>query len=118
MVGALVGDRDLGAQLVEAEPLGEIGRLGRSAVEEVGRARFGRNARHQHIEQNLALGRKQRGIAGLARTQPPDVVGQKALQETGRVLAGDAHHAAIVEQGGFLRHGGSPVALAMAGLVN
>ena len=46
---ALVDDRDFGAQLVEAEPLGEIGRLRRRAVDEIGRLLAG-CAHGDHIE--------------------------------------------------------------------
>ena len=104
LIGAHVSDRDLGAQLIEAKPLGEIGRLPRRAVDEIRRLLAWR-AHHDHVEQDLALRREQRRIACFARMKPFDVVGQQALQKASRILAAYANDGAILEHGGFLVHG-------------
>ena len=114
MVGALVRNRNFRSQLVEAQPLGEIGGLRRRAVEREGRAAVGRQPHDEKIEQYLALRRQQRGIPRLTRAELLDVVGQHALQEAGGILAADAHHAPVVEQNGFLGHGGAPGAACIA----
>ena len=103
-VGALVADRDLGPQLVEADS-----RLARSAACAAGQSsrkagrRAGR-AQDEEVEQDLALRRQQRGVARLARRQGLDVVGQQPLQEARRVLAVDANDAAVGEKGGGRTH--------------
>ena len=64
-------DRHLGAQLVEAEPLGEVGRAPRRRR---GRARrpLAVGLRDDEVEQDLALRRQQRAVAGpCPRRQPP-----------------------------------------------
>src|SRR5208282_1848396 len=55
--GALVGDRDLRAQLIETKPFGEIGRLRRAAIDEKDRSAGVRSAHDDHVEQDLALRR-------------------------------------------------------------
>ena len=77
-IGAYVGDRDLGAQFVEAKPLGEVRRLRRRAVDEIGWL-LARRAHGDHVEQDLALRRKERRIARFAGLEPFDIVGQQAL---------------------------------------
>ncbi len=101
-LGALVGDRDLRAQLVEAEAPGEIGRLRGGAVDEEGRARFAWDAHDDHVEQDLALRRKQAGVTRLATVQRLDVVGEKPLQEGRGVLAAHAEDPAVVEKRGLV----------------
>ena len=95
-IGAHVSDRDLGAQLVEAKPLGEIGRLRRRAVDEIGGLLAARRAHDDHVEQDLALRREQRRVARFAWGQPLDVIGQQALQKGGRILAAHGKDAAIL----------------------
>ena len=105
IVGAFVGDRDLGAQLVDRKPLGEIGRTGAIAIEEIGGASFGGRADDEEVEQNLALRGQQRSVACFAKLERLDVVGQKIVKEAGGVLAADAHDAPVLEKGGFSDHG-------------
>ena len=102
----------LGAQLIEAEPLGEIGRLRRRAIEKIGGAVGVGRAHDDHVEQDLGLRREKRRIARLARREPLDVVGQETLQKAGRIRAAHANDAAILEISGFLAHRLPPVALA------
>ncbi len=91
---ALVAHADLGAQLVEAEPLDELGCLVSGRVEQEAVV----TPKHQKIEQDLALRRQQRGVAGLADGAFFDVVGDQPLQEARRVRSFDPRHAAVIKK--------------------
>ena len=97
MVGAFVGDFDLGAQLVEIQPLGELGGLAGVAVEREVGGRPGGQADDEEIEQDLALRRQQGGVARLVRRKLLDVVGDHALQQRRSLGAGYPDDPAIAE---------------------
>ncbi len=91
-------DRDLCAQFVEAEPFGKLACLVALAIDQE-RARTIRfDGDNDHIEQDLALWRKQRRIARFPRGNLRHIVGNDILQERLGVRSADAEHAAIREQ--------------------
>jgi hypothetical protein len=88
-----VGNLDLGAQLVEAEPLGKLRRLRCRGVEqELVRSR----SEDQEIEQDLALRGQERGVARAADRQRLHIVGEQALQEALGVRPRDPCDAAFL----------------------
>ncbi len=88
-------DDDLGAQLVEIEPLHQRRRERARAIEEKAAAVGGGRLRQDEIDDDLALRREQRGKAGPLRRHPVDVAGDQAVEELARVVAGDLDDAAI-----------------------
>ena len=89
-------DGGLGAQPVEAEPLGEVSRFGARAIEMIGAVRSGED---DEIEQDLAL-RAEQG----AEARPPDrdaveIAGQKAVEKAFGLLARNLDDAAVGETG-------------------
>ena len=109
VVGAFVGDVDLGAQLVETQPLGELGGLARRRSRARSRARRAGQPDDEEIEQDLALRRQQGGVARLVRRKLFDVVGDHALQQRRRVGAGDPDDSAIAEPNRLSHHAAAPV---------
>ena len=88
-------DLDLGAELVEAEPLYELA-FERARRVQHEAASVVRGDRHREkIEQDFSLRRQQRGEARLARLQRSDVARHQPLQEMRRVFAGDAYDGAF-----------------------
>ena len=73
---------DLGAQLIEAEPPGEFGRLAPRAQSsrKTGAVGVGR-ADDDQVEQDLALRRQQRRVARFAGREPLDVVGHRPCRK-------------------------------------
>ncbi len=94
-VGAAgVGDLDLGAQAVQLQPLDQLRHFLFRGFEQESARRFD----HEEVEQDLALGCQQAGMDRRLVRQQSHVVGDDALQQLLRVVAGNAHDAAIGQQ--------------------
>ena len=89
---------DLGAQLVEIEPLHQRRRERARAVEEEAAAVGGRRLGQDEIDDDLALRRQQRGKAGPRRRHLGDVAGDQPVEEFARVVAGNLDDAAVGKQ--------------------
>jgi hypothetical protein len=88
-----VGDRHLRPQLVEAEPLGEVGREGLEHVEVV--AALLRRLVDDEVEQDLALRGEQRAEPGPPGRDPVHVAGQEAVEEALGLVSADGHDAPV-----------------------
>ena len=97
-----IADRDLGAELVDVELVGErlrqrAGNVEQEALAAVGRRHLG----DQEIDDDLALRRQQRAESGLARMQLADVGGEEPVEELACIVAADLDHAPVVEKRRF-----------------
>ncbi len=92
---AAVRHRHFRTQLVNVQTFFEICGKGERTVEQVAAVARGKD---QKIEQNLALGRQQRGVARLVRLERGDVVGHQIMQELARIFARYLDDGAVIEQ--------------------
>ena len=93
-----VGDvlhRDLGAQLVEAELVGEVLRQRAGRIDQEAAAMAGRGFGDQEIGRDLALRRQQRAEPAKAGLQQRNVCGDEAVEEVAGILAADLDHAPV-----------------------
>ena len=88
-------DDQLGAQLVEVEPLHQRGSERARAVEEEAAAVGGLGLDRDEIGDDLALRRQQRGKAGMAGLDLADVGGHQPVEEFAALVARDLDHAAV-----------------------
>ena len=88
-------DRDLGAQLVEAELVGEVLRQRAGRVDQEAAAMAGRGFGDQEIGRDLALWRQQRAEPAKAGLQQRDICGDEAVEEVAGILAADLDHAPV-----------------------
>jgi hypothetical protein len=96
-------DRNLGAQLVETQPLGEVGRLRPRAIEVKGAVC---PCEDDKVEQDLALRAEQRAEARLSGDDAVEVAGQQPVEEGLGLLAAHPDDAAIGKIG--YRHDAHP----------
>ena len=88
-------DRDLGAQLVEAELVGEALRQRAGAIDQETAAMAGRGLGDQEIDDDLALRRQQRAEPAEAGPQQRHVGGDEAVEKVAGILAADLDHAPV-----------------------
>ena len=87
-------DRHLGAQPVDGQPAHQVvGRVGAAVDEEA----VGAVARHQEVEQDLALRREQRARPGFACRNAVEVDGEDVLQEVFGLRPGHGKDGAVGE---------------------
>src|SRR6516164_486954 len=105
--GGILGDLDLGSELIEAEPLSELCPLRLCHLEQKAISR----RHYEEIEEYLSLRREQAGRDGAAWLRLVDIVGNQPLQEAPRGRAGDPHHRAVSKKRRVaLTHLGLPLA--------
>jgi hypothetical protein len=93
-----IGDvlhRDLGAQLVEAELVGEVLRQRAGRIDQETAAMAGRDFGDQEIGRDLALRRQQRAEPAKAGLQQRDVCSDETIEEVAGILAADLDHAPV-----------------------
>ena len=88
-------DHDLGPELVEGQPLGEVGDEDLEGIEVITTADFLRPLEDEKIEHDLALRRQQGTETGGLGRDPVEVAGDEAVEKTLGVLARNPYHASV-----------------------
>ncbi len=88
-------DRDLGAQFVETELVGESLRQRARAVDQEAAAMAGRRLGDQEIHNYLALRRQQRPESAETGAKQRNVCRDEAVEKVARIIAADLDHAPV-----------------------